>query len=1432
MARCMLKWAFGIFMLLGFQLSDAQTFNGQGGLLVPPGAPNETVGITTSNCTVSGIGILGNGCTMIDHLTLDFIHTYTSDLAIFLIAPGGQVLELSSSNGGGGDNFQVTVFTDNTALFITEGAPPYNGSFRPEGRQTNTVPPFPNTNPLGTFTFDNTFNGLNADGNWTLLINDFVAVDVGVLNAWSLTFSAGGGSPPVVTLGPDITICPGQSTTLTATVTPSADTYQWSTGATTSSINVAPNVNATYMVTVTYDGCIDADTIQVFVNANGVTANAGMDVSICQGAGTTLTGSGGGPMANYNWSTGQSGTTISVNPAITTTYTLTITDGACSGTDQVIVNVTPIPIANAGIDVEICDDQTATLTATGGTQNNHYSWNTGQTGATITVSPNGNTIYTVTVTINGCMDTDDVEVTVNPAPTVDAGPNVQICQGESVDLSADGSGGTYLWSTGQSGSDITVSPIITTTYTVTINDNGCTSSDQVTVTVNNINAGINPDTEICEGASITLTATGGTSYVWSTGASGPSINVTPANTTTYTVTVTQGSCIDEASVEVTVNPIPIAMVTPDEEICAGTNLILTASGGTTYLWSSGQSTNIINVAPGVTTTYNVTVTVDGCSSSESVQVLVNPTPNANAGTDESICDGEAVTLIATGLTGPGEYEWSTGESTPSIIVNPLTTTTYTVTLTNQWDCEDTDAVTVTVNAIPVANAGLDIDLCSGGVAMLTASGGTTPASYTWSNGQNGSSISVSPNSNTTYVVTVSIAGCEDEDEVEVIVLPSPTANAGQDEEICNGTQVDLTASGGGAYLWNTGETIETIQVTPGITTTYTIEVTNIDGCTDIDEVTVVVNPIPIADVGPDQTICEGSTVMLNATGGGTYEWSTGDNTQSVDVAPAGTTSYTVTVTDSNGCTATDLTTVIVNPIPFANAGTNVFILTGELATLTATGGGTYQWSTGETTAQIIVAPGITTIYSVTVTVNGCTDQDEVTVFVNEAPFVDLGPDLVICEGETATINATVPGPFTLQYEWSNGDMTSSINVSPLMTTSYSVTATDINSGLSTLDTIIITVLHLPIGTPVISGNLVLCQNYVNAYSVNSLSGATTYQWTVPAGAIITSGQNTTSIDVEWGTSTGGQIQLIVSNDCGSLPASIVDILINISPLFSGPISGPLDPCADGGSSYTIASVSSADTYQWSVSGGGTIVSGQGSTNLSIAWNGTAGGNICVEVSNECGTSAPVCIQVLTTTTPGISAGVDQEVCGLISTLEGAGTGSWTLVSGPGAPQFSDTNDPLSAIQVSAPGIYILKYAISDNGCMAEDDVTLAFNDTPSIINVLTDCNSINTEYKVSFDVDGGTAPYEVNGSPISGSSFTSSLTTSGTPYSFQVKDENGCVSTEITGQPTCNCTSEAGSLVATPLVACVGETVVAIYNEDGILDGNDTIAFILHDGNI
>ncbi|MCP4082770.1 MAG: hypothetical protein GY743_21285, partial [Planctomycetaceae bacterium] len=232
-------------------------------------------------------------------------------------------------------------------------------------------------------------------------------------------------------------------------------------------------------------------------------------------------------------------------------------------------------------------------------------------------------------------------------------------------------------------------------------------------------------------------------------------------------------------------------------------------------------------------------------------------------------------------------------------------------------------------------------------------------------------------------------GCTDSDDVIVTVNPVPQADAGPDVAVCDGECTTLTASGGINYLWSNSATAPSIDVCPSNTTTYIVTVTDANGCTASDDVIVTVNPLPVADAGPDVAVCLGDCTLLTASGGVSYFWSNQETTASIDVCPNTATTYTVTVTDANGCTDSDDVTVSINPNPTAEAGKDVAICNGDCTLLTAIGGQTYLWSNNETTASIDVCPNTTATYTVTVTdANGCTDSDDVIVTVNPVPQAD------------------------------------------------------------------------------------------------------------------------------------------------------------------------------------------------------------------------------------------------------------------------------------------------------------------------------------------------------------------------------------------------------------------------------------------------------------
>jgi len=325
------------FTLLYAAFCSAQTvtFDGVGGLPIPPGAPGQTVGITQSPCLVSGVGVIG-GCVTIDNVEINLTHSWVGDIGILLIGPGGQVLELSTGNGGAGNDYLNTIFSDDAGVFITAGAPPFTGNFRPEGRVTNLNNPYSNTPPLGTHTFASTYNGTNADGTWTLYVNDYVPLDIGEIISWSITFNIGG-TPPDANAGPDVTICSGQSAVLTAT---GGDSYQWSNGETTASITVNPANTTIYTVTVTAAGCgTDTDGVTVTVRPLPSLSFSVSNPDVCAGGCTNITATlvGTAPFAlTYTTPAGTSTQTFSGN---TGTFQVCTSAGAPPGSFSVQATV-------------------------------------------------------------------------------------------------------------------------------------------------------------------------------------------------------------------------------------------------------------------------------------------------------------------------------------------------------------------------------------------------------------------------------------------------------------------------------------------------------------------------------------------------------------------------------------------------------------------------------------------------------------------------------------------------------------------------------------------------------------------------------------------------------------------------------------------------------------------------------------------------------------------------------------------------------------------------------------------------------------------------------------------------------------------------------------------------------------------------------------
>ena len=479
--------------------------------------------------------------------------------------------------------------------------------------------------------------------------------------------------PSVYITTPLSAIFNSQSTQLTAVGSPIGGTYSWSPSTTVSPsngdvVNATPTTTTTYTVTYDLGGCIATDNITITVTNLTISVN---NDTICSGSSTILTATPSDPGGTYLWSPGgQTIQSITVSPITNAIYTCvytlnSVTTSPTTGT--ITVNPTPTVTVNNST---ICSGSNATLNASGNPTGGTYLWSNGATTSSITVTPNTSTSYTVTYTLNSCTATETSNITVNPMPTVSVSPST-ICAGQNTTITASpsSSGGTFTWNNAQTTSSITVSPNVTTTYTVLYSLSGCTTTGTGVVTVNPIPSVTVSSATICAGETTTITATpnpaGGT-YTWATNSSTTnSITVNPANTTNYTVTYTFNGCNSQGSSgTVTVNPIPVVSIN-SPSICEGQSATLSATSpvsGGTYTWTpNGETTGSIVVNPTATTTYSVIYNLNGCvSAPASGTVTVNPIPTVGFVADQlSGCAPLTVTFANT-LGNPSNCSWDFG----------------------------------------------------------------------------------------------------------------------------------------------------------------------------------------------------------------------------------------------------------------------------------------------------------------------------------------------------------------------------------------------------------------------------------------------------------------------------------------------------------------------------------------------------------------------------------------------------------------------------------------------------------------------------------------------------------------------------------------------------------------------------------------------------
>lgn len=501
-----------------------------------------------------------------------------------------------------------------------------------------------------------------------------------------------------------------------------------------------------------------------------MTVNAGPDLSGCGSVATTITPVLNGSFTNVAWSGGTGTFTAGTYPQVdylpgtgeSGNVTLTVTATDCNGntfSDDMVLSITPAPqpaITNSGQDT-ICNGTSLTLTASGG---NSYSWSTGSATASTTVNNPG--VYTVTVSTSCGTQSIDYEIFAGSPPVAAITNNGAdtICIGTNTTLSASG-GDFYVWSTGGTAASETVNQ--PGTYTVTVTT-GC-GVDSINYTVfgypppANTSLTANGATTFCAGDQVELTATGGNSYAWSTGATGATLTATTSGT--YEVTISDACSSVTLSETVTVLPGPVAVVAGTTAICPGESATLTASGGDAYLWPNGSTAS--SLAVNAAGTYTVTVS-NNCGSDLATITVVEeqpPTASISASGPLELCAGQTVELTA---NGSGNIMWSTGQTSPSIFVGAAGL----VELTMSNNCGSASAsVTVSVQQVEAAFTP-SITTGEEPLEVQFANSSTGADQYSWFFGDASTSNAVEPthvyNSEGTFtpmLIVTNALGCSD-----------------------------------------------------------------------------------------------------------------------------------------------------------------------------------------------------------------------------------------------------------------------------------------------------------------------------------------------------------------------------------------------------------------------------------------------------------------------------------------------------------------------------------------------------------------------------------------------------------------------------------------------------------------------------------------------
>jgi hypothetical protein len=786
--------------------------------------------------------------------------------------------------------------------------------------------------------------------------------------------------------------------------------YHWGDGSIDPTLTV--NESGTYAVTI-IDGCsFGVDSVEVTI-VPGQTVDVGPPiVEFCEG--DTYTISLDPSLGDYTWQDGSNDTEYEITT--TGTYSVTLDDGCFPTMDEVDVTVySPPPPFFLGPDTALCDGEELqyNFDPALGT----FTWQNGWSNPIYTISHEGS--YALTIS-NICGNfTDELEVDFIQPLNLDLGPDVILCEGDVYEIELDPTLGDFLW---QDGSDLNYFFVTAPGFYAVTVTNPCESvSSSINVTSSTEPVfDFGDDVTICSVElpfHLNLSNLSGFDFVWQDGSVNSEFLVNGSGLYSVTVYNTCYTVSDQVMITV-LNSVTSVVLPPDLLICEDESYVLTNSGDDgSYTWQDNSTADTLLIT--TSGTYALTVSNDCGSASDEITIdFLPPLTFPDLGADFSLCPGDQMTLNPP--NSGGSFLWQDMSTADTLLVT--TAGVYYVQVMDFCSTfSDTIVVTLTTNP-PNLLLPSSISLCQGD--SLTIESGIQGVNYLWNDQSQADTLRVfTPG---TYSLTVSNTCGVDMDTVIVVDGGSvPVVDLGQDISICNGDSILLLPgfSNVNTWLWQDGTTDTAYHITTnGI---INVEVANFCGVA-VDTLLVDLLPdAPVLNLGPDTLVCPGTSIVLEINIPGVIiQWPDGSSGPQFNVVAPGT--YLASISNSCGSNQDTFELFNLPPAPVLNLGIDQFLCLGEVITLDpGLMNVNYLWQDSSTnTMYQATQPGIIVL---TVTNQCGSDTDSVEVILTtEGPQVNLGPDVLACEGEVVQLISDISG---VDYLWQDGSTLSSLSTS-------------------------------------------------------------------------------------------------------------------------------------------------------------------------------------------------------------------------------------------------------------------------------------------------------------------------------------------------------------------------------------------------------------------